>query len=43
VLVLTVARGPDLYAHVRSMDADEMVSEGATREEILAVVRILSE
>lgn len=41
VLVLTVARGPDLYAWVRSMGADEMVSKDASVEEILAVVRVL--
>ncbi len=41
VLVLTVARGPDLYAWVRSMGADEMVSKDASVDEILAVVRLL--
>ena len=41
VLVLTVALGPDLYARVRSMGADEMVSEDSTSEDILAVVRVL--
>lgn len=41
VLVLTVAKGPDLYTWVRSMGADEMVSKDASVEEILAVVRLL--
>ena len=41
VLVLTVARGPDLYSWVRSMGADEMISKDASVEEILAAVRIL--
>lgn len=41
VLVLTVARGPDLYAWVRSMGADEMISKDASVEEILTVVRLL--
>jgi len=42
VMVLTVARGPDLYAWVRSMGANEMISKDASVEEILAVVRLLS-
>ncbi|WP_166396341.1 response regulator [Rubrobacter marinus] len=41
VLVLTVARGPDLYSWVRSMGADEMISKDASVEEILTAVRIL--
>jgi DNA-binding NarL/FixJ family response regulator len=41
VLVLTVARGPDLRAWVRSMGADEMVSKDASVDEILAAIRIL--
>jgi DNA-binding NarL/FixJ family response regulator len=41
VLVLTVARGPDLYAWVRSMGADEMISKDASVDEILAAVRLL--
>ncbi len=41
VLVLTVARGPDLYSWVRSMGADEMISKDASVEEILAAIRIL--
>jgi two-component system OmpR family response regulator len=41
VLVLTVAKGPDLYSWVRSMGADELVSKDASVEEILAVVRLL--
>ena len=41
VLVLTVARGPDLYAWVRSMGADEMISKDASVDEIFAAVRLL--
>lgn len=41
VLVLTVARGPDLRAWVRSMGADEIVSKDASLDEILAAIRIL--
>jgi len=41
VLVLTVARGPDLYNWARAMGADEMISKDASVEEILAAVRIL--
>ncbi len=41
VLVLTVAQGPDLYAWVRSMGADEMISKDASLDEILAAVRLL--
>lgn len=41
VLVLTVARGPDLYNWVRKMGADEMISKDASVEEILTTVRIL--
>ncbi len=41
VLVLTVARGPDLYNWVRKMGADEMISKDASREEILTVIRLL--
>jgi len=41
VLVLTVARGPDLRAWVRSMGADEMISKDASVEEILAAVQVL--
>jgi DNA-binding NarL/FixJ family response regulator len=41
VLVLTVARGPDLYSWVRSMGADEMISKDASLDEILAAVRLL--
>jgi len=41
VLVLTVARGPDLYAWARSMGADEMISKDASVEEILAAIRLL--
>ena len=41
VLVLTVARGPDLYTWVQSMGADEMISKDASVEEILTTVRIL--
>ena len=41
VLVLTVARGPDLYRWVRSMGADEMISKDASVEEILAAIRVL--
>ena len=41
VLVLTVARGPDLYSWVRSMGADEMISKDASVEEILAAIRVL--
>jgi two-component system response regulator DevR len=41
VLVLTVARGPDLYSWVRSMGADEMISKDASVEEILTAVRLL--
>lgn len=41
VLVLTVAQGPDLYNWVRKMGADEMISKDASREEILAVIRLL--
>ena len=41
VLVLTVAKGPDLYAWVRSMGADELISKDASVEEILTVIRLL--
>ena len=41
VLVLTVARGPDLRAWVLSMGADEMVSKDASLEEIFSAIRIL--
>jgi DNA-binding NarL/FixJ family response regulator len=41
VLVLTVARGPDLYNWVRSMGADEMISKDASVEEIFAAMRLL--
>jgi DNA-binding NarL/FixJ family response regulator len=41
VLVLTVAGGGDLYAWVRSMGADEMISKDASVDEILAAVRLL--
>lgn len=41
VLVLTVARGPDLYNWARSMGADEMISKDASVEEILAAIRLL--
>lgn len=41
VLVLTVARGPDLYNWVRAMGADEMISKDASVDEILTAVRIL--
>ena len=41
VLVLTVARGPDLYRWVRSVGADEMISKDASVEEILAAIRVL--
>lgn len=41
VLVLTVAKSPDLDAWVRSMGADEMISKDASVDEILTVVRLL--
>lgn len=41
VLVLTVARGPDLYTWVRAMGADEMISKDASIDEILATIRLL--
>ena len=41
VLVLTVARGPDLRSWVRSMGADEMISKDASVEEIFAAIRLL--
>ena len=41
VLVLTVARGADLYSWVRSMGANEMISKDASVDEILAAVRLL--
>lgn len=41
VLVLTVARGPDLYSWVRAMGADEMISKDASLEEILTAIRLL--
>lgn len=41
VLVLTVARGPDLHAWVRSMGADEMISKDASSRELLAAIRLL--
>ena len=41
VLVLTVARGPDLRAWVRSMGADEMISKDASEDEILSAIRVL--
>ncbi len=41
VLVLSVARGPDLYNWARAMGADEMISKDASVEEILAAIRLL--
>ncbi len=41
VLVLTVARGPDIYNWARAMGADEMISKDASVEEIFAAVRLL--
>ena len=41
VLVLTVARGPDLRAWVLSMGADEMISKDASVDEILTAIRVL--
>jgi two-component system response regulator DevR len=41
VLVLTVARGPDLETWVRSMGANEMISKDASIEEVLAAIRLL--
>ncbi len=41
VLVLTVARGTDLYNWTRAMGADEMISKDASVEEILAAIRLL--
>jgi two-component system, NarL family, response regulator DevR len=41
VLVLSVARGPDLYSWVRAMGADEMISKDASTQEIFAAIRIL--
>jgi two-component system response regulator DevR len=41
VLVLTVARGPDLTTWVRSMGADEMISKDSSSQELLAAIRIL--
>ena len=41
VLVLTVAKGLDLYTWVQSMGADEMISKDASVEEILAAIRLL--
>ena len=41
VLVLTVARGADLYSWVRSMGANEMISKDASVDEILAVIMLL--
>ncbi len=41
VLVLTVARGPDLYSWVRAMGADEMISKDASSRELLAAIRLL--
>ena len=41
VLVLTVARGPDLYSWVRAMGADEMISKDASTQEVLAAIRVL--
>lgn len=41
VLVLTVARGPDLHAWVRSMGADQMISKDASVDEILSAIRVL--
>lgn len=41
VLVLTVARGPDLYNWTRSMGADEMISKDASLDEILTTIRLL--
>ncbi len=41
VLVLTVARDPDLYNWVRSMGADEMISKDASIDEILVAIRLL--
>ena len=41
VLVLTVARGPDLRAWVLSMGADEMISKDASLDELLAAIRVL--
>lgn len=41
ILVLTVARGPDLYTWVRKMGADEMISKDSSVEEILTAIRVL--
>lgn len=41
VLVLTVARGPDLTTWVRSMGADEMISKDCSSQELLAAIRLL--
>ncbi len=41
VLVLTVARDPDLHTWVRSMGADEMISKDASIDEILVAIRLL--
>lgn len=41
ILVLTVARGPDLYNWTRAMGADEMICKDASLEEILAAIRLL--
>ena len=41
VLVLTVARGADLYNWVRSMGADEMISKDASVDEFLSAIRVL--
>ena len=41
VLVLTVARGPNLHGWVRAMGADEVISKDASTQEILAAIRIL--
>lgn len=41
VLVLTVARGPDLRSWVLSMGADELISKDASIDEILTAIRVL--
>ena len=41
ILVLTMARGPDLYTWVRAMGADEMISKDASVDEILTAIRLL--
>jgi DNA-binding NarL/FixJ family response regulator len=41
VLVLTIARGPELYNWVRAMGADQLISKDASIDEIFTAIRHL--